>query len=403
MTTFEEFYAEMKRLKQLRTELFTSFVNQSEFPQDLIDEINAIDTKLKNIPRSDEHFILDAGEGQGIRLELDYELNELSKDNLLFAYGLKGLIQHISKSVPDFKLEIENGLKFLDKTALDYFITDRDGTINNYCGRYLSSVQAVYNALILSQFSKLIKHKSIIITAAPLVEGGLKEVSIQPDSEFIFAGSKGREFLDENGNYHTLKIEKAKQIALNSLHEELELLLQEDKYSIFNYIGSGLQQKYGEVALARQDKNYSIPQALSIDFKNEVIARIQKVDPEGNHLVLDDTGRDLEINLSFDEEKGKDFNKGHGIEFITKTLAFDLEDKNLLICGDTFSDVPMLDAARNLGAQVRTIFVTQNEDLKQKVRGIIKEAYFVSSPDTLVFLLYKYYLSSKSGLNSSLS
>ena len=267
--------------------------------------------------------------------------------------------------------------------------------MSNYCGRYLSSVQGVANALMLHQISLAIRDRRVIITAAPLLKGGLTEVSIQPQGDFILAGSKGREFLDDNGNYYALPIEEEKQSILKALYNELKQLLEQKEYSIFNYIGSGLQQKFGEVALARQNKDYSIPEEKSLDFKAKVVECINKADPKGNTLVLDDTGKDLEINLSFDKSNGNDFNKGNGLAFITETLNLNLKDKQILICGDTFSDVPMLNAAQDLDADVSTIFVTANEELKQKVSSIVKNAFFVSSPDVLVFLLYKYALGIK--------
>ena len=52
--------------------------------------------------------------------------------------------------------------------AFHNLITDRDGTINNYCGRYKSSVQSAYNSIFLSRFATDCCQNSIILTAAPL-------------------------------------------------------------------------------------------------------------------------------------------------------------------------------------------------------------------------------------------
>ena len=390
MTTINDFYEAMKVLKDVRTKLITSYQDTGAFPQELISAVESIRQNLKTLPKEDDVYLLKTRDNDTLSIELDYELNELEKDRRFFKHGIDGVKAFLAQSHSAFENELYQGLTFLKHKTFDHFFTDRDGTISNYCGRYLSSVQGVGNALMLNQVSKAITGRSVIITAAPLLKGGVTEVSIQPKGNFILAGSKGREFLDENGAYYALPIEKEQQAILDALYTELQQLLQQKTYSIFNYIGSGLQQKFGEVALARQNKDYSIPEEESLDFKAKVIECINKVDPKGDTLVLDDTGKDLEINLSYDKSNGKDFNKGNGLAFISKTLNLNLKGKHVLICGDTFSDVPMLHAAQQLGAQVYTIFVTQNEDLKQRVRSVVENAFFVTSPDVLVHLLYEY-------------
>jgi len=390
MTTTNDFYDAMKVLKEIRSQLLNNYLSRGEFSKDLVSKINAIQNDLITLPKADGFYRLRTKTSETLSVELDYELNELEKDNVFFEQGIEGLKAHLTASHPNFDVEVQQGLSFLKDNSFDYFFTDRDGTISNYCGRYLSSVQGVGNALMLSQVSKTINDRSVVITAAPLLKEGLNEVSILPKGDFILAGSKGREFLVESAHYFSLPIEDEKQAMLDQLYTELQDLLKQKEYSIFNYIGSGLQQKFGEVALARQNKDYSIPEEKSLAFKSKVIECIKKVDPEGNTLVLDDTGKDLEINLSHDESNGKDFNKGNGIEFIVETLGLHLKNKTVLICGDTFSDVPMLNAAQDFGARVYTIFVTQNEDLKQRVRSAVDNAFFVTSPDVLVHLLYEY-------------
>lgn len=389
MTTINDFYDAMRILKEVRSELINTYLETGEFPEELVSSIGSIQQELKNLPKNEDYYILRTKTHDTLAIELDYELNELEKDSCLFNDGIEGVEFFLRENHSRFDEEVKKGLSFLNDKTFEYFFTDRDGTISNYCGRYLSSVQGVANAVMLNKFSQKIADKRVIITAAPLLKGGLTEVSIQP-GEFILAGSKGREFLDEDGKYYALPIEAEKQSMLYALYNALEELLKRKEYSIFKYVGSGLQRKFGEVALARQNKDYSIPEEKSLDFKAKVIEHINKTDPKGNTLVLDDTGKDLEINLSFDNNKGKDFNKGNGIGFITETLNLDLKNKHVLICGDTFSDVSMLSVAQELGAHLSTIFVTENDDLKQKVSSIVDNAFFVSSPDVLVYALYKH-------------
>ena len=64
-----------------------------------------------------------------------------------------------------------------------------------------------------------------------------------------------------------------------------------------------------------------------------------------------------------------------------------MNNKNNLICGDTNSDVPMVSTAINKNENSQAIFVTENEELKNKVRKICDKSFFVSCPDVLVSIL----------------
>lgn len=62
------------------------------------------------------------------------------------------------------------GVEFLggEHCSFQNLITDRDGTINNYCGRYKSSIQSAYNSVFLSCFALFCCVNAAILTAAPL-------------------------------------------------------------------------------------------------------------------------------------------------------------------------------------------------------------------------------------------
>lgn len=391
MKTFKEFYQLMEVLKDLRVKAVSEYFNQNKLSYSEIETFKAVLSKLESIPKVENSFVLRTDNAEPIEIELDYEINELIKDQLFLQKGFKDLEEHFETQNSSYKTEISAGLHFLNSVEFDYLFTDRDGTISNYCGRYLSSVQGVGNAIMLSELSKMIKEQSVILTAAPLLKGGIQDVLVQPQGQFVIAGSKGREFFDSKGVYHSLPIEKEQQRVLDDLYNQLVELLDKNEYSIFRYIGSGLQQKFGEIGLARQDKNLSVSSQKSLDFKNEVLNCVMNVDPKGDFLVLDDTGKDLEINLSFgNSQNAKEFNKGDGLDFIVKSLHLDLKRKKVLICGDTFSDVSILSKAQELDAEVFSIFVTKDKALKKKVKSVCSNSFFVATPDTLVALLYKY-------------
>jgi hydroxymethylpyrimidine pyrophosphatase-like HAD family hydrolase len=125
-----------------------------------------------------------------------------------------------------------------------------------------------------------------------------------------------------------------------------------------------------------------------------------QIDPAGNHFRIEDTGKDIEINLTIDQDSDeenlrqkkatqrKDFDKGDGLLFLNKQLHLRLSDGNNLVCGDTASDIPMAERIFALNPETKVILVTREEDLKTKVRSVIPQCYFVPEPDILVTALY---------------
>jgi hydroxymethylpyrimidine pyrophosphatase-like HAD family hydrolase len=389
--TLTDFYENMRLLHKIRTSILNSILNSETISiKDLI-SLERIKHALEDIPKENGKYKLQSGQGADIFLELDYELGELKKDNIFLKYGHRALKKHMTKIHPDYLKEVDDGLNFLKKYEFEHFITDRDGTVSNYCGRYLSSIQSIYNALSLSEFSKTIQGRCIILTSAPLLNNGLKEVSIQPENEYILSGSKGREIII-NGKNHTLPIKENEQQKLDELNQQISKLLNQQEFSVFRHIGSGYQQKFGQITLARQDKNNSIAQHKSLELKQNVLNIVDKIDPEKIYFGVEDTGQDLEIMLKVksDNNQLKEFDKGNGLKFIMQELNENIDNRTVLICGDTASDVPMLKAAQELGAEVVSVFVTKDESLKSSVRSICKQSYFVSSPDALIYMLFKY-------------
>ncbi|TKS55418.1 Cof-type HAD-IIB family hydrolase [Mesohalobacter halotolerans] len=388
-----DFYAQMRLLRETRA----SIVNTLKSPSKGIDseylvQLDKIENQLKNIPQKKDLYQLKTHDEKLISLELYYELGDLKKDRIYLKQGQQALVKHLSEFNLNFDNDLKAGLKFLKEKTFSYFISDRDGTVSNYCGRYQSSVQSIYNAMYLSSFSKCVKDESVILTSAPLHHLGLLDISVQPQGEYALAGSKGRELVDTKNKTFNYPIEKQQQQQLDELNSAIEDLLKKPKYSSFKYIGSGLQYKFGQTTLARQDKNGSIPQHESLDLKDKINEILKSLDPEEENFKLEDTGKDLEIMLTVQEKDSQkvDFNKGHGVSFIANTLQYNFKNQPVLICGDTTSDLPMLDAAKEMEAILTCIFVTNDDDLKQKVYEKCEDALIVSSPDALVSILYQY-------------
>ena len=386
-----DFYTQMRMLRETRAFIVNEILAEKPISNEYLHQLDKIEKQLQSILQLDGFYQLKTHDDDPISLELDYELSELKKDRLFLDDGQQGLEDYLSSIHYEFQKELKKAKQFLSNRQFDHFITDRDGTVANYCGRYQSSIQAIYNAIYLTRFAEKIPGKSVILTSAPLCRIGLIEISVQPEDQFVLAGSKGRELQDEKGHQYHYPIDKKQQEKLDELNEAIEELLEKPEFSPFRYIGSGLQYKFGQTTLARQDKNRSIAGSKSLHLKEEVQKLINRTDPKQEHFRLEDTGKDLEIMLTVSKnDQVEDFNKGHGVKFIAQKLKLPMKGKNVLICGDTASDLPMLTAAKEMGAHVTCIFVTTDTELQKEVTRYCEDALIVSSPDVLVSLLYHY-------------
>jgi hypothetical protein len=389
--TLADFYKSMRLLHEIRVKIVSKITNSEILNMKDLKSLEQIKDQLLAIPKKKDLFKLKTIQGQSILLELDYELGELERDNVFLKHGYKALKQYMCKIHNNYLEDVNRGLDFLKRHQYKHFVTDRDGTISNYCGRYQSSVQPIYNALCLSEFAKTIEGQSIILTSAPLLDMGLADISVQPENEYILAGSKGREILI-NGKKQVYPIAETEQQKLDELNYAIDSLLKNEEYATFKYIGSGLQHKFGQTTLARQDKNNSILDEKSLALKKKIESLLNDLDPNEQFFSLEDTGKDLEIMLKIKSDKDnlEEFDKGHGLKFIMNHLDENIQNQRVLICGDTASDVHLITAAQDLGAIVTTVFVTEDETLKNSVKSICKDSFFVSSPDVLIYMFFKY-------------
>ncbi|MEI7825961.1 MAG: trehalose 6-phosphate synthase, partial [Chlorobiaceae bacterium] len=337
------------------------------------------------------HRLLRLDELKQIHVDLTYEIRELQKDIYYLEHGEDKFIDYLAKFIPDFRTYINEGVGLLKGKHFDAFITDRDGTTNNYCGRYRSSVQPIYNSVFLTRFAKNRCTYPIIITSAPLKDFGILNVSINPSNTFVYAGSKGREFINLDGEFNSFPIEEKKQQLINILNERMVVLLQQQDYEKFNFIGSALQIKFGQTTVARQDISHSIKDDESSAFLEKVKGIVREVDPSGRNFRIEDTGLDIEIILTIDVPSGdspiKDFDKGDGLAFICSKLGMVAAKGSTLVCGDTSSDIPMLKTAMEMFEDVWAVFVTRDEKLKQQIKDICPNSYTVPYPDILLTIL----------------
>lgn len=392
MQSLEQFYDFMREVHTVRRAVTSYYLMQAHTPAHIRSLEQAL-AAIDEIPGDGAEKRLDAA-GHATRVTLDYERDELAKDIFFLGHDDEEFQRflgryHGERAQIDLRREVDELLGFLRDAAADVLLTDRDGTVNNYCGRYRSSYQSVWNAVYLTHAARAAVRESVILTSAPLFADGLLELSAMPAATTHYAGSKGREYHSRDGENGSMEITAERAEALDRLNERLRDLLRDERYRVFAIIGSGLQHKYGETAVAHQDIHDSIPSELSDEFLSRVRELVREIDPDGATFAVEDTGKDIEITLTAGGASG--FTKGEGVDFLNARLALGLATHRTLVCGDTASDVPMVERAVEIGGRERVaaVFVGADEELQERVQSTGAQSAFVSTPDALVLALHR--------------
>lgn len=80
-------------------------------------------------------------------------------------------------------------------------------------------------------------------------------------------------------------------------------------------------------------------------------------------------------NPIFQSESGEIFDKGQGIRLLVEHMKCDISNGTILVCGDSSTDLPMLQACLEANPSgVYTVWVTRSDELKQTVRFIGKDS-----------------------------
>jgi hypothetical protein len=170
------------------------------------------------------------------------------------------------------------------------------------------------------------------------------ELCVMPSGIFTYTGSKGREYF-HHSSQRVLESEglpAAQRELIDELHRRLTSLCSQPANTKFLGIGSGLQRKFGEVTIARNDPAGTVAGHESRRFMAEVRRVVEDLDQEG--LDMHDTGTDLEIFPHVPRGTRPSFDKGTGVRFLDAKLGLDIAAGPNLICGDTGSDVAMIEA-----------------------------------------------------------
>ena len=266
--TLAEFYSLMRSTVPARRALTEEVLDSRTPARDAISRLRSVLAALEAIPEEPEGRLLDLEEGRPIHVDLGYEIEELRKDLVYLEQGEEALLASLAEHHPELPDEIGAFTDAFHKGFFQVFLSDRDGTVNNYCGRYGSSVQSTYNAVFLTRFARVRARRSVLLTSAPLSGPGLVDMAVSPPGAFILAGSKGREYLNLDGRRGEQPVELERQLRLDTLNQRLDTLLALPGNEVFGMIGSGLQHKFGQTTIARQDITGSIPKDRSERFKD---------------------------------------------------------------------------------------------------------------------------------------
>ena len=389
LDTLKSLYGLMEKTRTVRAAIVKRLLSLQPCQQKQIGDLKNALASLKHCSQGGYRADLILHGSACIQVDLFYEISELEKDIFYLENGEAQFLSYLGSRHPDFSARVKNGVQQLKGKRFNCFITDRDGTINNYCGRYRTSVQSVYNALFLARFAQNTTTNPIIITSAPLEDPGIVDVSTLPEQTVIYAASKGREFIDLSGVRRSFPIDPEKQQLIDRLNRRLTALVTDSKYERFSLIGSGLQLKFGQTTIARQDISGSISEERSQKFLNVIERIVQELDPSGENFKIEDTGLDIEIILTVAGEDAelKDFDKKEAVKFLDRELGLNMGSGPHLVCGDTGSDLPMLEAAMEKSTDTWSVFVTKDPQLGEKAKAVCPQAVTVPEPDMLIAIL----------------
>jgi len=396
VSTLHDFYSLMFATGRIRSTITEKILEGSDSPLERVNELKVAGKKLRAIPGAISKAVLTLEGETEVTIDLGYEISEIDKDLEFLSRDRDSFLSYLTELHPEMPDQIAPVLEKLQTIRFKNFITDRDGTVNNYCGRYLSSIQSIYNAVFLSHFGSRCVENAVILTSAPLENTGLVDISVCPEGVFYYAGSKGREYRNTSMELFSFPINPDQQAKIETLNKELEAILSQPAYRKFSLIGSGYQKKFGQTTIARQDINGSIDTRESEAFLGTLRELVDRVDDGCNCFIIEDTGLDVEIILTVESTDAggaaKDFDKGDGVAFLNDDIGLQIETGPNLICGDTGSDVPMLEACVKANRdQTWAVFVTKQDALKQRVSSVTDKAFFVDEPDSLVTILEQLY------------
>lgn len=402
LTSLRQFQELMMEARDLRRLIVSCMINHKPFNETTV-------LSLQNIERSLEEKIQGADDGvtmdlNGIELDVRDEMQMLKKDcRFLEFYRNEGdidpFIDFLAESHPrskeEFKEEMDAVLKMLNfdlSDGLDVFITDWDGTMKTYACNYRTSIQPAYSGVILSLFANRYTKLAAVLTAGPLRDFGILDSTTVPWEEgyLAYGGSWGREWMINGkrvADESILTIEGA--AALDKLAEAIERLLKTEEFSKFVVVGSGCQRKVDRITVGVQNVTGKVDERLSKRYVDAVLQEVGRIDPD--RKVFDVVHLELDLELVLKTHDCLKWTKANGIRFLCELVGANLGTGNVLICGDTVSDLPMVEMAHEKNPNgTYAIFVNPNAEVKSKLVALMKEKQVVvGCPEVLHAVMAK--------------
>ncbi|TMS36068.1 hypothetical protein L596_003330 [Steinernema carpocapsae] len=377
---------------------------------------NARDSLLNSCENKSHILLLettssgDDSDGAGhlkAKFDITDELNELEKDLAFLEFiqsddinNVEQFVESLGQFHPEgpeiFSEEVGRALSLLTEgDHFHYFFTDRDGTLKSYSCSYPASIQPAYSAVIQAQFARRCAQFCAIVTTAPLMHIGILNVSTMPEGYYAYGASAGREwYMNPSTQFKDDTVNEVDLALLNRAFDLVEDMLETPEYRNFTWIGSGLQKHYGLITIAKQDINASISKSRVTMLRDRITRIVKDVDPSESTLTIKESDYDIKIYTKA-KLSGKIFNKGHGIKLIQKKMRLKLNEGRVLLCGDSETDLPMLEELLAMSpVNVYTIWVTKSDELKEKVRELCTSRknnhfVFVSCPEVLLGAMAK--------------
>jgi hypothetical protein len=317
-----------------------------------------------------------------VPVDVSYELEEIRRDLLLLRSGEASVHERLREQWPTLEGEVDEVRRVLRGQRYQALFTDRDGTIVRYAPRYATSHQSASAALPVLRFASTRAATTVVLSSGPL--SGLERLSAFPAGTVTLAGSKGREYADASGERGHAPVAPRDAGLLAELGRRIADALERPDWRLFSQIGSGFQEKLGQLTVSRQDITGTASSEESAALLRFVQETVGGLDPAGTRLRVIDTGLDVEISLTSPEDGERDYDKGDGIAYLSGELGLSLDGAAVLVCGDTESDLAMLRELRRSGADPTAVFVTADRALRERVRAAAPRWAFCTTPDALV-------------------
>jgi hypothetical protein len=413
----DEFKSFMYQMQDARRKIVSSVIHEKDVDEHLIEQLKHVYGQLTDESTAEFQREMTVSGSNKFSVNVKDEVVGLEKDisyldNLVFAKRENNLPtlsearKHVNLaeilspfhpiSPQKFMEETENCTRFLrlfihsydDTGKKPILITDWDGTMKDYCSQYATNLQPTYSAIGMANFASLFTRLTAVLTAGPLRGPGILDLTSLPiDGPILFSGSWGREWwMSGKRLVHNEDISLEGDAALRRFKEEMEELLSSTEYSQFGLVGSGVQSKVDRLTLGVQTVFNHVDPELSENYQDAIRERMHRVDPDEQILHFDPS-TELEVEVVVHND-GTVWNKADGVGMVIEKVGDTLEGPGkVLICGDTASDLPMVEFAVNQNPDgAMALFVTMKEELCDKVRQILPaedRQCFVSCPDVI--------------------